>query len=173
MPVVSELKFIVAGGMAVHIYTGDRITYDVDAEFHHKLLIPENIMVNFSFDGKKFNKLYFNYRYTTTLSLMHPDYIENSVPLDVGINNFNVSILSPIDLIVSKIARLQPVDISDISKLINKFNISSKELELHIEESLIYYPIQADFIKHNIRNVLEIAQDRTKNSKSDNIKLDG
>jgi hypothetical protein len=33
---------------------------------------------------------------------------------------------------------------------------------LHIEESLIYYPIQTKMIKYNIRDVLDIARDREK-----------
>lgn len=42
-----------AGGMAVHLYTGKRVTNDVDVEFSARVLIPNDLMVEvIAEDGK-------------------------------------------------------------------------------------------------------------------------
>lgn len=34
------IKMFIAGGMATHLYTGGRVTSDVDAEFSKRLVFP-------------------------------------------------------------------------------------------------------------------------------------
>ena len=42
----SPLNVYLAGGMAVHLYTADRVTTDVDAEFGARVFIPSDLIVD-------------------------------------------------------------------------------------------------------------------------------
>jgi len=44
------LTVYLAGGMAVHLYTANRVTTDVDAEFSGRVILPNDLMV--SADGE-------------------------------------------------------------------------------------------------------------------------
>ena len=39
------IKMFIAGGMATHLYTQDRVTTDVDAEFSKRILLPRDVVV--------------------------------------------------------------------------------------------------------------------------------
>lgn len=41
----SPLYVYLAGGMAVHLYTANRVTTDVDAEFSGRVHLPNDLMV--------------------------------------------------------------------------------------------------------------------------------
>ena len=41
----APLKMFIAGGMATHLYTGARVTTDVDAEFSKRVLLPADLVV--------------------------------------------------------------------------------------------------------------------------------
>ena len=41
----SPLQVYLAGGMAVHLYTGKRVTGDVDAEFGGRVLLPSDLVM--------------------------------------------------------------------------------------------------------------------------------
>lgn len=41
----APLQVYLAGGMAVHLYTGQRVTGDVDAEFAGRVILPQDLAV--------------------------------------------------------------------------------------------------------------------------------
>jgi hypothetical protein len=39
------IKMFIAGGMATHLYTGGRVTSDVDPEFSKRIMLPRDLLV--------------------------------------------------------------------------------------------------------------------------------
>jgi hypothetical protein len=148
------IKMFIAGGMAVHLYTGARVTTDVDAEFSKRILLPSDLVV----ETKDGDMLYLDQSYNSTFALMHENYLEDSIPVPIGTDLIHVYVLSPIDLVVSKIARFSGPDAEDIAGLIARFHINAEEIERRADEALAGYVGNVDYLRMNLRAVLQIAQ---------------
>ena len=132
----------VAGGAASHIYTGSRLSADVDAALGRRLLLPDDLQVMYkAADGKR-RTLYFDRQYNDTLGIMHEDAHADSVSIEVpGVNRkrLDVRILSPVDLAVSKLARYADPDQEDIRALARGGLLDAKQLRKRAEEALAGY----------------------------------
>lgn len=148
------IRMIIAGGMAVHLYTAARVTTDVDAEFSKRILLPSDLMVETG-DG---NMLYLDPNYNSSFVLMHEDYLDDAVPVPIGTDLVHVYVLSPIDLIVSKIARFSDPDRDDIANVIARFHIQAGDIERRAEEALGGYVGNTDYLRMNLRDVLATAR---------------
>ena len=136
------VRVYVAGGAASHIYTGSRLSADVDATLGRRLLLPDDLQVMYRTEDGKHRTLYFDRQYNDTLGLMHEDAHEDSVPIDVpGVNRkrLDVRVLSPVDLAVSKLARYADPDQKDIKALARAGLLDSRELRRRAEEALAGY----------------------------------
>jgi hypothetical protein len=111
------LAVYLAGGMAVHLYTANRVTTDVDAEFGARVLIPNDLMVEVTLEDGSPQVIYLDTNYNSTFALMHEDYQDEAIPVDLGLDKIKLYVLSPVDLAVSKIARLADNDREDIQEL--------------------------------------------------------
>lgn len=149
------IRMIVAGGMAVHLYTGTRVTTDVDAEFSHKLLLPENLLVETT-DG---DMLYLDTNYNSTFALMHPNYADDAIRVPLGTDLISLYILSPVDLILSKLARFHGPDAQDIQAMIKVSGVSEDEISRRAEEALIAYVGNQARIRTSLTLVLKMARD--------------
>jgi hypothetical protein len=132
----------VAGGAASHIYTGSRLSADVDATLGRRLLLPDDLQVMYKSEDGKHRTLYFDRQYNDTLGLMHEDAHEDSVPIDVpGVNRkrLDVRVLSPVDLAVSKLASYADPDQEDIKALARAGLLDSRDLRRRAEEALAGY----------------------------------
>lgn len=156
------IRMLIAGGMATHLYTAARVTTDVDAEFSKRILLPNDLIV----ETKDGNMLYLDSNYNSTFALMHENYQEDAVRVPIGTDLVHVYVLSPIDLIVSKIARLNGPDREDIAAIISKFHITAREIEDRTEEALAGYIGNTDYLHMNIRDVLALAKALTVEQKS-------
>ncbi len=149
------IKMIVAGGMAVHLYTGTRVTTDVDAEFSHRLLLPENLLVETT-DG---NMLYLDTNYNSTFALMHENYMEDAIRVPLGTDLITLYILNPVDLVLSKLARFDGPDIQDIEEIIKVSGVSEDEIRKRAEEALVAYVGNQDRIRTSLALALKMARD--------------
>jgi len=132
----------VAGGAALHLYTGERVSRDIDATFSHRIALPENLEVAYRDADGAARLLYFDRQYNDTLGLLHEDARDDSVPLalngiDPGI--LDVRLLSALDLAVSKIGRFSSQDRDDIATLARHKLISSALLRRRAEDALGAY----------------------------------
>lgn len=148
------IKMFIAGGMATHLYTQERVTTDVDAEFSKRILLPQDLLV----ETKEGNMLYIDPTYNSTFSLMHEDYREDAVRSPLGTEHIEVYVLNPVDLIVSKIARYAGPDPQDVQSLIARFGISAEEIEIRAEEALVSFVGNVDYLRMNLRDVLNTAR---------------
>jgi hypothetical protein len=132
----------VAGGAASHLYTGSRLSADVDATLGRRLLLPDDLQVLYKATDGKSRTLYFDRQYNDTLGLMHEDAQSDSVSIDVpGVNRkrLDVRLLTPVDLAVSKLGRFAEPDQEDIKALARAGLLESGQLRKRATEALTAY----------------------------------
>ena len=153
------LTVYLAGGMAVHLYTANRVTTDVDAEFSGRIIIPNDLMVEITLEDGSPQLIYLDTNYNSTFALMHEDYQDDAIPVDLGLEHIQVRVLSPVDLAVSKIARLADNDREDIQALVRLGLTTANEIEQRARSALEgYIGVQA-MLMVNLRDALVIARD--------------
>src|SRR5690606_39899970 len=107
-----------AGGAAVHLYTGVRATVDIDVEYGARIVLPDDIIATITEESGRQYSLHFDATYNPMLGVMHEDYQQDALPLDIGLKMLDLRILKPVDLVVSNIARLADNDAKDIFDLV-------------------------------------------------------
>jgi len=153
------LTVYLAGGMAVHLYTANRITTDVDAEFSGRVIIPNDLMVEITLEDGSPQLIYLDTNYNSTFALMHEDYQDDAIPVDLGLEHIQVRVLSPVDLAVSKIARLADNDREDIQALVRLGLTTANEIEQRAKSALQGYIGGQAMLMVNLRDALVIARD--------------
>lgn len=125
----SPLRVYLAGGMAVHLYSATRVTTDVDAEFGSRIFVPQDLVVDVTLEDGTPATVHFDTNYNASFALMHEDYLHDALPLDMGIDNIQLYVLSPLDLAVSKVARFADNDKEDIAELVRLGLVRADDLE--------------------------------------------
>jgi hypothetical protein len=152
----------VAGGAALHFYTGERVSRDIDAAFSHRIALPENLEVAYRDADGAARLLYLDRQYSDTLALMHEDAYDDSVPLSLeGIDAhvLDVRLLSALDLAISKVGRFSSQDRDDIALLARRKLITSARLRRRAEEAMGGYVGDLTRLQGSIRLACEIAAD--------------
>ncbi|WP_454765547.1 DUF6036 family nucleotidyltransferase [Cupriavidus campinensis] len=152
------LTVYLAGGMAVHLYTASRVTTDVDAEFSGRVMLPQDLLVEVTLEDSSTQVIYLDTNYNSTFALMHEDYQEDSIPVDLGLEQIRVRVLSPTDLAVSKIARLADNDREDIQALVAAGLTSADEIEARATDALGGYVGGVEMLRANLRDAVAIAR---------------
>ena len=153
------LTVYLAGGMAVHLYTANRVTTDVDVEFSGRIIIPNDLMVEITLEDGSPQLIYLDTNYNSTFALMHEDYQDDAIPVDLGLEHIQVRVLSPVDLAVSKIARLADNDREDIQALVRLGLTTANEIEQRARSALEGYIGGQAMLMVNLRDALVIARD--------------
>lgn len=136
------IKMYVAGGAAMHFYTGERMSNDVDAVFSRRIALPGDLEVTYRDPDGAARLLYFDRQYNDTFALMHQDAHDDSVPLtlkSLDASILNVRLLSALDLAVSKISRFSSQDREDIAALAKHGLIKSAPLRRRSEQAMENY----------------------------------
>jgi hypothetical protein len=134
------IRMYVAGGAALHMYTGERVSRDIDATFSRRIALPENLEVAYRDADGAARLLYFDRQYNDMFGLLHEDAQDDSVPLAIeGIDPdiLEVRLLSALDLAVSKLGRFSSQDRDDIAALARHKLINSSKLRQRAEEALV------------------------------------
>jgi hypothetical protein len=150
------IRMVIAGGMATHLYTGGRVTSDVDAEFSKRIMLPRDLLV----ETREGNMLYLDPTFNSTFALMHEDYLKDAVRVPFGTQHIDVFVLSPVDLVVSKLARYNGPDPEDIEALIERLDIPAELIETRALQAMSGYVGNLDYLRMNLREVLEKARKR-------------
>jgi hypothetical protein len=156
------IKMYVAGGAAMHFYTGARTSKDIDAAFSHRIALPEDLEVTYRDADGGARLLYFDRQYNDTFALMHEDTREDSVSLTLkGIDAdiLDVRLLSALDLAISKIGRFSSQDRDDISTLAKHGLIRSTALRKRAEEAAQAYVGNVDTLRVAIELACRIVED--------------
>jgi hypothetical protein len=154
----SPVNVYLAGGMAVHLYTASRVTTDVDAEFGGRVYLPNDLMVEVTLEDGTQQVVYLDTNYNSAFSLMHEDYLDDSIPVDLGMDQIRVHVLSPVDLAVSKIARFADNDKDDIAALVRLGLTDADEIEHRATSALAGYIGGQEMLKLNLRDAVALAR---------------
>jgi Nucleotidyltransferase of unknown function (DUF6036) len=150
------VRMYVAGGAAMMLHIGARVSEDVDATFSQRLVLLDDLSVAYrDLDGKA-RVLYLDRNYNDTLGLLHEDAYSDSIRVSLaGINSkiVEVRVLNPLDLAVSKLSRFSDQDRLDIEALAREKLINAKALRRRASEALGGYIGNIDVLK----NTIEIA----------------
>ena len=154
----NPIKVYLAGGMAVHLYTASRVTTDVDAEFGSRVFIPSDLIVDVTLEDGTQESVYFDTNYNSSFALMHEDYLDDAIPMDLGVEQIRLYVLSPVDLAVSKIARFADNDKEDIASLVRLGLTTADAIEQRATEALGGYVGGLAMLRLNLRDALAIAR---------------
>ena len=154
----SPLNVYLAGGMAVHLYTASRVTTDVDAEFGGRVYLPSDLVVEVTLEDGTQQVIYLDTNYNSTFALMHEDYLDDAIPVDLGMDQLRVHVLSPVDLAVSKIARFADNDKEDIAVLVRLGLTGADEIEQRATSALAGYIGGQAMLKLNLRDAVALAR---------------
>jgi hypothetical protein len=154
----------VAGGAALHFYTGERISQDIDAVFSRRVALPDDLDVAYRDADGRARVLYFDRQYNDTFGLLHEAAHDDAVPLALeGIDPhvLEVRLLSPMDLAVSKVARLSDQDRADIAALARAGLVKADALRRRAEEALGGYVGDVARVRTSIDIACRIVADAT------------
>ena len=154
----SPLKVFLAGGMAVHLYTASRVTTDVDAEFGSRVFLPSDLVVDVRLEDGTRELLYFDTNYNATFALMHEDYLDDAIALDMGVPQIRLYVLLPLDLAVSKIARFADNDKEDIAGLVRLGLTTANEIEQRATQAMAGYVGGLPMLRLNLRDAVALAR---------------
>ena len=150
---VFPIRMYVAGGAALHLLTGARVSEDVDAVFSKRVLFNEEIEVSYRDPDGRARLLDLDRNYKDTLGLLHEDAHKDARPIDIpGIDKklIDVRVLAPIDLAVSKLSRFADQDREDILLLAREGLIASASLRKRAEEALGGYVGDLNSVRDSI-----------------------
>jgi hypothetical protein len=136
------VRLYVAGGAALHVRTGGRISEDIDGVFSRRVVLRDDLEVSYKAPDGRARMLYLDRNYNDTLGLMHEDAYDDAEPLElpgVDARVVEVRVLSPLDLAVSKLARFGEADREDIERLARDKLIDAGGLRQRAEEALEGY----------------------------------
>jgi hypothetical protein len=154
----SPINVYLAGGMAVHLYTASRVTTDVDAEFGSRIFIPSDLIVDVTLEDGTQQSVYFDTNYNSSFALMHEDYLDDAIPLNIGLEQIRLHVLSPLDLAVSKIARFAENDKEDIAELVRRGLTTADEIEQRATSALGGYVGGLAMLRLNLRDAVAMAR---------------
>jgi hypothetical protein len=155
------IRMYLAGGMAVHFYTGYRSTVDVDASFSHRLLLPkaEDLVVAYKGADGKPRMIYFDVNYNSSFALTHPDCEKDALRAEgpeFADSKIDLHILSPIDLALAKVSRFERNDREDIAELARRNLIDAQELAKRAAEAVEYYVGNSNLLQINLKEAADI-----------------
>lgn len=152
-PRTLPVRMYVAGGAALYLLTGVRVSEDIDATFSRRLVLGEDLELSYRDADGRARVLYLDRNYNDTLGLLHENAYADSIPVKLpGINaaTVDVRVLSPLDLAVTKISRFSAQDRADIELLARRRLIDAKALRRRAEEALGGYIGDLDSVRTSI-----------------------
>jgi hypothetical protein len=161
----TPVKMYVAGGAAMHFYTGERVSRDIDAVFSLRIALPEDLEVSYRDADGAARMLYFDRQYNDTLGLLHEDAHKDSLALELeGVDRriLEVRLLSPLDLAVTKIGRLADQDRDDIAALARRKLITAAALRKRAEEATGAYVGDLTRLHNSINIACRVVEDATR-----------
>ena len=119
--------------------------------------IPENIFVVWMNDEGMLEQVHYDHTYNSTFGLLHEDYEDRAVHMITIDEKFEIYLLSPEDLIISKLIRFAQNDEEDIRNIIATGKVDKDLLyELAIDAMNVGVGFQKKFVEINLAQVMEM-----------------
>jgi Nucleotidyltransferase of unknown function (DUF6036) len=144
----------VAGGAAMHFYTGERYSRDVDARILARVILdPQELQVAYQGRDGRARLLYFDMQYNDSFALLHHAAYDQARAVDIaGVDarRLEVRLLTPVDLAVSKLLRFSEQDQDDIRALARHGLIAAEALRQRARAALPDYVGNLERITNSI-----------------------
>jgi hypothetical protein len=152
------VKVYLFGGCAMHLHINNRTSNDLDAELQsiQELKPIKNIeaaiqSVDFDDENEIPCILDFDGNFSPTIAPIHPDYKERATRLHTTKTQLvSLYLVSAVDIAVSKLGRLESVDLQDIKSLYRNDLFTIEEFLETAEEAKSYYAVSPDKLQFNI-----------------------
>lgn len=151
------ISLVAVGGTAMTLLNLKISTIDIDftapqpdkSEFERVMKVLEpGVRIDFYTDGLIYSQQLPN------------DYIKKSILIDLpkgyNIKNTVLKALNPIDIIITKIARLNARDRDDIRECIKRYRPAKEEIRTRARSILKSYPANEAVYKMNLKSVLSL-----------------
>jgi len=150
----------ITGGIAIYFHTASRVSKDLDAILDRRVDIPKKLSFLWQGENGEIEELDYDHNYTSSLGIMHEDYEDRAIHQFTIDKKLNVFILSPVDLIISKLSRFGEQDQEDIKSIIKNDLVSKKELiELATDAIGVSVSGRPETLKINLGIALEMFDD--------------
>ena len=150
-----------AGGMAIHLYTGDRLTSDVNAEFSARVHVPSDLLVEVRLEDGSMQSIYLDIGYNPSFVLRHDDHRNDAIPVELDTAYLRLHVLSPVDLALSKIARYSEIDRNDIRALVQLRLVTAADLGQRARDAMENYIGGSETVDRNLEDVKNIRVHRS------------
>jgi hypothetical protein len=153
---VKNVRIILCGGLAAIAYgLHERTTLDIDAEMDADFKVIEKFKKNLRFPAEL----------TTDISRwsmidIPKGYRKRAVPLDIiKAKNISVFLLSPLDLIISKLRVFRDKDIQDALFLIKEFRVRKSDILKASKQAIAQSPPSTELLrfKKSLRYFIKLA----------------
>lgn len=160
------VKVYIFGGCAVHMYTNARGSNDLDVEVEatekldiHSLAVElDTVYFTDPVDGLSQLDLDDTFQIGIT-PVVFPDYKHRAIPLNEGKQKLHIYLVSPLDIVVSKLSRCATDDIKDIVEIYKRGSFTLDEFKDAAEEALDYtatpdsLQVNIDYVILKLENV--------------------
>ena len=167
-PKLLPIQLYVAGGAALYLYTGSRVSADIDGVFSRRVVIDDDLEASYRDTDGRARVLYLDQNYNDTdnetSGLLHEDAHEDAERVELPGNDgsiIEVRALTPLDLAVSKLARFSDQDREDIEVLAREKLVDANSLRKRAEEALGGYVGDLASVRTSLElacNVVEAAR---------------
>jgi hypothetical protein len=153
----TPVKAYLTGGGAVHYYCNSRVSDDVDLIMQYTVKIPEDLFVVWLNEEGTLEQVHYDYTYNSTFGLLHEDYEDRAIHMITIEDKFEINLLSPEDLIISKLIRFAQNDEEDILNIIKTGKVDKKLLyELAKDAISVGVGFQKNYVEINLEQVMEM-----------------
>ena len=162
------VRMYIAGGAALYLLTGARVSEDVDATFSRRVLLGEDLEVSYQDADGRPRVLYLDRNYNDTLGLLHERAYEDARPVEMaGVDPdvLEVRMLTPVDLAVTKLARFADQDREDIELLAREGLLDPAAVRTRAEEALAGYVGDARPVRTSVDVACRVIEDAARRRK--------
>lgn len=162
------VRMYVAGGAALYLLTGARVSEDVDAAFSRRILLGEDLEVSYQDADGRPRVLYLDRNYNDTLGLLHEDAYKDARLVEMpGLDAkvLEVRVLTPVDLAVTKLARFADRDREDIELMAQEGLLDPAAVRRRAEEALGGYIGDAGPVRASIDIAVRVIEDARRRRK--------
>lgn len=151
------VRCYLVGGCAVHLYTGYRVSGDMDAKFEPGILLPDTPITTYQGSDGELASLVLDRNYTDVLAMMHPNWQADARPWE-RFGRIEAMVISPVDLAISKVARFADNDRLDICQLASHGLLSVGEFQARCAEAMDYYVGDLTFVRYNVSDAVALIE---------------
>lgn len=156
------MHVVIAGGAALFLHTGTRVSQDVDASFSLRLHIPDDLVETYRDRNGDPRSVHLDTNYNDTLGPMHEAAYDDATPVILrGVDRrvLDIRVLAPIDLATSKLGRFSDHDRADIVDLAANGLLDPVPFEARATEALDYYVGHPSAVRANLKDAVKLIRE--------------